>query len=109
MIINKTYQLVDAKSRLYLDLRDYNKEIRKAAEMSFRELLIDLKISQHNFIISIKSPTSRIKHGVLVNFGKNIARQAASLCATAMKVYPNDKHLPSHQLFNCKKTNIVDK
>ena len=45
--------------------------------------------------------SEKIKHGLLVNFGKNIARQVSSLCASAMRVYPNEKHKPSRQLFHC--------
>ncbi|AOR18138.1 hypothetical protein [Escherichia coli] len=47
------------------------------------------------------SSVKKIKHGLLVNFGKNIARQVSSLCASAMRVYPNEKHKPSRQLFHC--------
>ncbi|AUA41974.1 hypothetical protein DXT10_23855 [Escherichia coli] len=47
------------------------------------------------------SSVKKINHGLLVNFGKNIARQVSSLCASAMRVYPNEKHKPSRQLFHC--------
>ncbi|STX00916.1 Uncharacterised protein [Kluyvera ascorbata] len=36
MIINKEYALVDAKVRTHINLYDYEKEIRQAAEIIFR-------------------------------------------------------------------------
>ncbi|OYI98683.1 hypothetical protein CI741_14320, partial [Klebsiella pneumoniae subsp. pneumoniae] len=61
----------------------------KAASVTFGNDLADITDSE------------KIKHGLLVNFGKNIARQVSSLCASAMRVYPNEKHKPSSQLFHC--------
>ena len=54
----------------------------KAASVTFGNDLADITDSE------------KIKHGLLVNFGKNIARQVSSLCASAMQVYPNEKHFP---------------
>ncbi|MFV0549690.1 MAG: hypothetical protein ACK5M5_13350 [Limnobaculum xujianqingii] len=101
MIINKEYALVDAKVRTHINLHDYEKEIRQAAEIIFIEDLKDVRVKQFSFTISIDSPTEKIKHGLLVNFGKCIARQVSGLCASAMKIYPNIKHKPSRQLFKC--------
>ena len=89
MIIDKEYALVDATARLNTDLRDYESEINKAASVTFGNDLADITDGE------------KIKHGLLVNFGKNIARQVSSLCASAMRVYPNEKHKPSSQLFHC--------
>ena len=61
----------------------------KAASVTFGNDLADI------------TDVEKIKHGLLVNFGKNIARQVSSLCASAMRVYPNEKHKPSSQLFHC--------
>ncbi len=101
MIIDKEYALVDATARLNTDLRDYEIEINKAASVTFGNDLADIKVYQSSFIISIRADGEKIKHGLLVNFGKNIARQVSSLCASAMRVYPNEKHKPSRQLFRC--------
>lgn len=39
--------------------------------------------------------------------GFNTFRQVSSLCASAMRFYPNEKHKPSRQLFRCIK-NVTD-
>ncbi|WP_368893736.1 hypothetical protein [Kluyvera ascorbata] len=57
MIINKEYALVDAKVRTHINLYDYEKEIRQAAEIIFREDLKDVHVKQFSFTISIDSPT----------------------------------------------------
>ncbi|HHA1258585.1 TPA: hypothetical protein ACOEEM_003261 [Enterobacter asburiae] len=101
MIIDKEYALVDATARLNTDLRDYEIEINRAASVTFGNDLKDISIYQFSFIIKVRTDGEKIKHGLLVNFGKNIARQVSSLCASAMRVYPNEKHKPSHQLFHC--------
>lgn len=101
MIIDKEYALVDATARLNTDLRDYESEINRAASVTFGDDLTDITVYQSSFIISIRADGEKIKHGLLVNFGKNIARQVSSLCASAMRVYPNEKHKPSRQLFHC--------
>lgn len=101
MIINKEYALVDAKVRIHINLYDYEKEIRQAAEIIFREDLKDVHVKQFSFTISIDSPTEKIKQGLLINFGKSITRQVSGLCTSAMKIYPNIKHKPSRQLFKC--------
>ncbi|HBM0491827.1 hypothetical protein ACS4XW_22560 [Escherichia coli] len=101
MIIDKEYALVDATARLNTDLRDYEHEINNAAIITFGNDLIEVIVYQFSFIISIRAEGEKIKHGLLVNFGKNIARQVSSLCASAMRVYPNEKHKPSRQLFHC--------
>ena len=101
MIIDKEYALVDATARLNTDLRDYEIEINKAASVTFGNDLTDITVYQFSFIISIRADGEKIKHGLLVNFGKNIARQVSSLCASAMRFYPNEKHKPSRQLFRC--------
>lgn len=61
----------------------------KAASVTFGNDLADITDGE------------KIKHGLLVNLGKNIARQVSSLCASAMRVYTNEKHKPSSQLFHC--------
>lgn len=104
MIIVKEYALVDTTARLNTDLRDYEKEINRAANVTFGNDLTDIIIYQFSFIISVRTDDEKIKHGLLVNFGKNIARQVSSLCASAMRFYSNEKHKPSRQLFRC--TNI---
>lgn len=101
MIIDKEYALVDATARLNTDLRDYEIEINRAASVTFGNDLTDISIYQFSFIIKVRIDGEKIKHGLLVNFGKNIARQVSPLCATAMRVYPNEKHKPSRQLFRC--------
>ena len=101
MIIDKEYALVDATARLNTDLRDYEYEINNAAIITFGNDLIEVIVYQFSFVISIRAEGEKIKHGLLVNFGKNIARQVSSLCASAMRVYPNDQHKPSRQLFHC--------
>ena len=101
MIIDKEYALVDATARLNTDLRDYESEINRAASVTFGNDLTDITVYQSSFIISVKTDGEKIKHGLLVNFGKNIARQVSSLCASAMRVYANEKHKPSRQLFHC--------
>lgn len=101
MIIDKEYALVDATARLNTDLRDYESEINRAASVTFGNDLADITVYQSSFIISIRADGKKIKHGLLVNFGKNIARQVSSLCESAMRVYPNEKHKPSRQLFHC--------
>ncbi|EMX9181038.1 hypothetical protein AAH354_003533 [Citrobacter sedlakii] len=101
MIIDKEYALVDATARLNTDLRDYEIEINRAASVTFGNDLKDISIYQFSFIIKVRTDGEKIKHGLLVNFGKNIARQVSSLCASAMRVYPNEKHKPSRQLFYC--------
>ena len=98
MIIDKEYALVDATARLNTDLRDYESEINRAASVTFGNDLTDITVYQSSFIIT---DSEKIKHGLLVNFGKHIARQVSSLCTSAMRVYPNEKHKPSRQLFHC--------
>lgn len=107
MIIDKEYALVDTTARLNTDLRDYEREINRAANVTFGNDLTDIIVYQFSFIISVKTDSEKIKHGLLVNFGKNIARQVSSLCASAMRFYPNEKHKPSSQLFRCIK-NVTD-
>ena len=101
MIIDKEYALVNATARLNTDLRDYESEINKAASVTFGNDLTGIVIYQFSFIIRVRTNDEKIKHGLLVNFGKNIARQVSSLCASAMRIYPNEKHKPSRQLFRC--------
>jgi hypothetical protein len=101
MIIDKEYALVDATARLNTDLRDYESEINKAASVTFGNDLTGIVIYQFSFIIRVRTNDEKIKHGLLVNFGKNIARQVSSLCECAMRFYPNEKHKPSRQLFRC--------
>ncbi|CAM6530929.1 Cytoplasmic protein [Klebsiella quasipneumoniae subsp. similipneumoniae] len=86
---------------LNTDLRDYEYEINNAAIITFGNDLIEVIVYQFSFVISIRAEGEKIKHGLLINFGKNIARQVSSLCASAMRVYPNEKHKPSRQLFHC--------
>lgn len=107
MIIDKEYALVDTTARLNTDLRDYEREINRAANVTFSNDLTDIIVYQFSFIISVKTDDEKIKHGLLVNFGKNIARQVSSLCASAMRFYPNKKYKPSRQLFRCIK-NVTD-
>ncbi|WP_370547978.1 hypothetical protein NMD69_15135 [Edwardsiella tarda] len=99
MIIKKKYVLVDATARKIVDLRYFTQEIECAAQMSFGGDLIDVTINESNFIIQINSIDGKIKHGVLVNFGKNISRQVTNLCSYAMKVYISEKYPVSRQLF----------
>lgn len=101
MIIVKEYALVDTTARLNTDLRYYESEINKAASVTFGNDLTDITVYQFSFIISIRTDGEKIKHGLLVNFGKNIAKQVSSLCESAMRFYPNEKHKPSRQLFRC--------
>ncbi|MEH4622615.1 MULTISPECIES: hypothetical protein [Phytobacter] len=101
MIIDREYALVYTAAKLNTDLRDYEKEINRAASVTFGNDLADITVYQFSFIISIRTDGEKIKHGLLVNFGKNIARQVSSLCASAMRFYPNEKHKPSRQLFRC--------
>ncbi|MEB2718720.1 hypothetical protein VC186_13080 [Citrobacter portucalensis] len=101
MIIDKEYALVDTTARLHTDLRDYESVINRAASVTFGNDLADITVYQFSFIISIRTDGEKIKHGLLINFGKNIARQVSSLCASAMRFYPNEKHKPSCQLFRC--------
>ncbi|SKA00270.1 hypothetical protein SAMN03097723_2746 [Pantoea eucalypti] len=101
MIVERKYVLVDATARLNTDLRDYEREIKRAATITFGNDLADLTVYQFSFIINVITDREKIKHGLLVNFGKNIARQVSSLCAFAMRSYSNDKHKPSCQLFRC--------
>ncbi len=101
MIIEREYALVDATARLNTDLRDYEREINRAASVTFGNDLTDIIIYQFSFIIIVRTDSEKIKHGLLVNFGKNIARQVSSLCASAMRYYPNTNHMPSRQLFRC--------
>ncbi|WP_223825986.1 hypothetical protein, partial [Enterobacter asburiae] len=88
-------------ARLNTDLRNYEHEINNAAIITFGNDLIEVIVYQFSFIISIRAEGEKIKHGLLVNFGKNIARQVSSLCASAMRFYPNEKYKPSRQLFRC--------
>lgn len=101
MIIDREYALVDATARLNTDLRDYKIEIYRAASVTFGNDLTDISIYQFSFIIKVRTDGDKIKHGLLVNFGKNIARQVSSLCLSAMRMYPNANHKPSYQLFRC--------
>lgn len=103
MIIEKEYALVDATARLNTDLRDYENEINRAASVTFGNDLTGIVIYQFSFIIRVRTNDEKIKHGLLVNFGKNIARQVSSLCESAMRYYANEKHKPSRQLFRCLK------
>ncbi|MBC9223407.1 hypothetical protein IBK32_17185, partial [Escherichia coli] len=77
MIIDKEYALVDATARLNTDLRDYEYEINNAAIITFGNDLIEVIVYQFSFVISIRAEGEKIKHGLLVNFGKNIARQVS--------------------------------
>lgn len=101
MIIDKEYALVDATARLNTDLRDYEHEINNAAIITFGNDLIEVIVYQFSFVIKVRTNSEKIKHGLLVNFGKNIARQVSPLCAAAMRIYPNIKHKQSRQLFRC--------
>lgn len=101
MITDRKYALVDTTARLNTDLRDFEREINRAASVTFGNDLTDVFVYQFSFIIRVRTDSEKIKHGLLVNFGKNIARQVSSLCASAMRVYPNEKHKPSRQLFHC--------
>ena len=101
MIIDKEYALVDATARLNTDLRDYEYEINNAAIITFGNDLIEVIVYQFSFFIKVRTNSEKIKHGLLVNFGKNIARQVSSLCESAMRFYPNERHKPSRQLFRC--------
>lgn len=103
IIIEREYALVDTTARLNADLKDYEREIKKSALVTFGNALTDVFVYQFSFIIRVRTDSDEIKHGLLVNFGKNIARQVSSLCASAMRYYPNEKHKPSHQLFRCLK------
>jgi len=101
MIIEKKYALVDTTARLNANLRDYEREIDNAASITFGNDLIKVIVYQFSFVIRVRTNDEKIKHGLLVNFGKNIARQVSSLCESAMRVYSNEKHKPSRQLFRC--------
>ncbi len=101
MIIEREYALVDATARLNTDLRDYEREINRAASVTFGNDLTDISIYQFSFIIKVRTDGEKIKHGLFVNFGKYIARLVSSLCASAMRFYPNEKYKPSRQLFRC--------
>ena len=101
MIIEKKYALVDTTARLNADLRDYEREINNAASITFGNDLIEVIVYQFSFVIKVRTNSEKIKHGLLVNFGKNIARQVSPLCAAAMRIYPNIKHKQSRQLFRC--------
>ncbi|MEQ9900393.1 hypothetical protein ABRP59_12220 [Pectobacterium punjabense] len=103
MIIDREYTLVDTTARLNTNLRDFEREINRAASVTFGNDLTDITVYQFSFIISVRTDDEKIKHGLLVNFGKNIARQVSSLCESAMRFYPNKKHKPSRQLFRCLK------
>mgnify|MGYP004717073227 FL=1 len=70
MIIDKEYALVDTTARLNTDLRDYEREINRAANVTFGNDLTDIIVYQFSFIISVKTDGEKIKHGLLVNFGK---------------------------------------
>ncbi|TBL68629.1 hypothetical protein [Hafnia alvei] len=101
MIIDKEYALVDATAKVNCDLRNYESEINKAARATFGDDVVGISVHEFSFIISINTPHNKIKHGLLVNFGKKIATQVSSLCASAMRIYPNIKHKQSRQLFRC--------
>jgi len=101
MLIQRTYQLVDATARYNIDLCDYRHAITRAAELSFREIFYDIDVQSSYFTLTLDSETPKIKHGLLVNFGKTIAKQARGLCVEAMRTYQSDKHPPSRQLFRC--------
>ena len=68
MIINKEYALVDAKVRTHINLHDYEKEIRQAAEIIFREDLKDVRVKQFSFTISIDSPNRKDKTWITDKF-----------------------------------------
>ena len=101
MLIQRTYQLVDASARYKINLCDYRQAITRAAELSFRELFCDIDVQSTYFTLTLDSETPKVKHGLLVNFGKTIAKQAHELCEEAMRTYQSDKHPPSRQLFRC--------
>jgi len=101
MIIDREYAFVDTIARLNTDLRDFEREINRAASVTFRNDLTNINIYQFSFIMKVRTDGEKMKHGLLVNFGKYIARQVSSLCASAMRFYPNEKYKPSHQLFRC--------
>lgn len=95
------YALVDTIARLNTDLRNFEREIKRAAGVTFCNNLADISIYQLSFIIKVRTDGEEIKHGLLVNFGKNIARQVSSLCASEKRLYPNGKHNPNRQIFRC--------
>ncbi|MBS0893262.1 hypothetical protein JK211_04350 [Tatumella sp. JGM130] len=101
MLIQRTYQLVDASARYKINLCDYRQAITRAAELSFRELFCDIDVQSTYFTLTLDSDTPKVKHGLLVNFGKTIAKQTHGLCEEAMRTYQSDKHPPSRQLFRC--------
>ena len=101
MLIQRTYQLVDASARYKINLCDYRQAITLAAELSFRELFCDIDVQSTYFTLTLDSETPKVKHGLLVNFGKTIAKQAHGLCEEGMRTYQSDKHPPSRQLFRC--------
>jgi hypothetical protein len=88
MIVEKKYALVDTTARLNADLRDYEHEINNAAIITFGNDLIEVIVYQFSFVIKVRTNSEKIKHGLLVNFGKNIAKQVSSLCESAMRFYP---------------------
>ena len=69
MIIDKEYALVDATARINTDLRDFEREINRAASVTFGNDLTDITVYQFSFIISVRTDSEKIKHGLLVNLG----------------------------------------
>ncbi len=104
--VERTYQLVNAKARDNISLLPFKTIIRDAAEMQFKDDLNSVTVHKHYFIIQVYSQQEKIAHGELVNFGKNIARTASSLSERAIRVYTNDKHPTSKQLFKCVKSSV---
>lgn len=51
MIIGKEYALVETTERLNTDLRDFEREINRAARVTFGNDLTDISIYQLSFII----------------------------------------------------------
>lgn len=99
MITRKTYVLVDYTARSTIDLRQYSREIEKAASFIFKSNLSDIVINESYFNIDIRTLDGAIQRGLLINFGKILAKQMPQLCRLAMKIYKSNKHPPSRQLF----------
>lgn len=99
MITEKTYVLVDYTARNMIDIRQYRREIEKSASFIFKDNLHDIAINESYFNISIHTPDGMIQRGLLINFGKTLAKQTPQLCQLAMKTYKSSKHPPSKQLF----------
>jgi hypothetical protein len=99
MITEKNYALVDYTARNMINLRQYHREIEKAANITFRDKLYDIVINESYFNIKIRTLDGTIRRGLLINFGKVLAKQTPQLCQSAMKTYKSSKHPLSRQLF----------